>query len=643
MGQFEDKIELLRKYHYKIQALSGTGFSIKGDMPSKSIDNALKKFAHGLDRTTIIGFYDTTILENGKNGYIFTDTKVVYLESLDKPKKLWYDDIQSVSVHNMHKKDCDRELHFNLKDGSTVVWSSCFLNKTPLCSFFNELLSMMNQQNNIRKNTSYNAEKPNYAAAAAGFGSANYRQVNKSFDEEKFHGSRGYGYAAERANTLYDKLTGHNSAILGDDNAKNGADRIVDGTFIQSKYCQTGNACINECFEDGKFRYILNGKPMQIEVPSDKYDEAVAAMQRRISAGQVPGVSNPEEAENIVRKGHFTYKQALNLAKAGTIESLTYDAVNGTIIASSAFGVTAVITFATNLWNGEDFDKALKAATYSGLKVGGTAFLSSIIASQLSKMGLNSMLVGSSEAIVSLMGPKASAMIVNAFRDGGSKIFGAAAKKSAAKLLRGNIISGGVTLVIMSSFDIANAFQGKISGKQLFKNIVNTGAVIGGGGIGWTVGATVGSVLLPGAGTYIGGFVGSMVGGSVAGKASDTIVGVFVESDAEEMVRIIQAVFTELAEDYLLNSHEGEKAIDALADRLDGKKLMEMYASSDKHLFARNMLTPIIENTISRRPTVPEISDLQATNALRSVLEEMAETVESNDPPKSGIIPSISL
>ena len=40
-----------------------------------------------------------------------------------------------------------------------------------------------------------------------------------------------------------------------------------------------------------------------------------------------------KEAKNIVKKGHFTYEQAKNIAKAGTVESITYDAVNGAIIA----------------------------------------------------------------------------------------------------------------------------------------------------------------------------------------------------------------------------------------------------------------------------------------------------------------------
>lgn len=55
--------------------------------------------------------------------------------------------------------------------------------------------------------------------------------------------------------------------------------------------------------------------------------------------------------------------------------------------------------------NGEDVETALRTATYSGLKVGGTAFVTTVMSSQLSKAGLNSTLVGSSEVIVSFMGP----------------------------------------------------------------------------------------------------------------------------------------------------------------------------------------------------------------------------------------------
>lgn len=67
-----------------------------------------------------------------------------------------------------------------------------------------------------------------------------YGTVNKLYEEEKFHARQGHGFAAERANNLFDQITGHDAKIVGDDNIKNGADRIVDGIEIQSKYCATG-------------------------------------------------------------------------------------------------------------------------------------------------------------------------------------------------------------------------------------------------------------------------------------------------------------------------------------------------------------------------------------------------------------------
>lgn len=109
---------------------------------------------------------------------------------------------------------------------------------------------------------------------------------------------------------------------------------------------------------------------MQVEVPSDKYDAAVKAMENRIKKGEVPGITDPKK---IVQKGYFTYQQARNIAKAGTVESITFDVVNGAVIATCTFGISTVLSFATSIWKGEDFDVAIKNATYTGLKGGGAS------------------------------------------------------------------------------------------------------------------------------------------------------------------------------------------------------------------------------------------------------------------------------
>ena len=43
---------------------------------------------------------------------------------------------------------------------------------------------------------------------AAGLGIGAYGTINKSYNEEKFHARQGHGFAAERANDLFDKLDG---------------------------------------------------------------------------------------------------------------------------------------------------------------------------------------------------------------------------------------------------------------------------------------------------------------------------------------------------------------------------------------------------------------------------------------------------
>ena len=471
----------------------------------------------------------------------------------------------------------------------------------------------------------------------------NISNASTIYGMDKFNTPRGHGFAAEYANHLYDKINKvdlhGNVKLVGDEIdqntgriIKNGADRIVDGIKIQTKYCSSGSKCISECFDNGKLRYLNpDGTPMQIEVPSDKYDAAVKAMENRIKNGEVPGVSNPSKAKDIVRKGHFTYEQAKNITKFGTIESIKFDAANGAIIATGAMGMSTVLTFALSIWNGEDFNSSIKKAAYSGLKVGGTAFATAVLSSQLSRAGLNSSLVGSSEAIVSLIGPKASAILVNAFRSGGN-IYGAAAMKSASKMLRGNAITGAVSVIVLSSFDVANIFRGRISGSQLFKNVANTASTVVGGTAGWvggaSVGASIGSVIpIVGtiAGGFVGGILGSLAGGSAAGKVSGAVLNEFIEDDANKMVKIVEKVFTKLSEDYVVNKKEAENIIDRLQYKLTGELLKDMFASSDREKFAKNILKPLVEEEAKNRKRIKIPTDLQMMSGLREVLENLSE------------------
>lgn len=446
-----------------------------------------------------------------------------------------------------------------------------------------------------------------------------------SYGDNKLHGTQGHGYAAERANTLYDILHGDSAVILGDDNAKNGADRLVNGVSIQSKYCVNGKGCINACFENGRFRYFnADGTPMVIEVPADEkiYNEVVKVMEQRIRHGDVPGVTDPAKAKELVRRGHFTYSQAKNIAKAGTVESLTYDAANGMIVSASAFGISATLSFAVAVWNGEDVESALESAVYSGLKVGGVTFLTSILSGQASKAGLNVLLKDSSDAVVRAMGPKVSAYIANALRSG-KNIYGVAAMNSTAKLLRSNIVTSVISVAVLSSVDVANLFRGRISGAQLFKNVSRTAASVAGGSAGWVAGATIGSILGP-IGTVVGGLAGAYLGGSAADTGAKKVLDQFIEEDAEQMIKIIRDEFTRLAQDNLLGKEEGKKAVEWLSQDLTGDLLKRMYASGDEseqRQFAGNLVQAEIDKVIAKREKVSPLTSDDMQKGLALLLE----------------------
>ena len=614
------------------------GFSHNNSLPHKFME-ALRKskmLSEGCDAVICV----LADWESVAEGIIFTD-RAMYVNSPkneDKKFKVRYDEITDLIYLSSVPKLCieTEKDYFTI---NTKLWS-----KRNIHDFLQFACGKYDfddeHKEKIRNIHLEKAAGADVGSIAAGLAYGSISSASSLYFDDKILSPRGHGFAAEHANHLADLYRGKDSHIVGDDNAKNGADRVVDGVSIQSKYCASGSKCVQECFEDGVFRYWnADGTPMQIEVPSDMYESAIQAMESRIRRGEVPGVTDPAEAEHIIRKGHFTYAQAKNIAKAGTVESICYDAASGAIIAKNAFGITAVLTFATALWNGETPDVALKSAAAQGLKVGGTTFITAVLAGQLSKAGLNSALVGSSEAIVSIMGPRASAVLVNAFRSG-TNIYGAAAMKSAAKLLRGNAITGTVTFVVLSVGDVGNIFQGRISGAQLFKNLANTASTVVGGGVGWTGGATAGAAagaaigsIVPGAGTaagaaiggFVGGLAGAFGGGALASTASGAILDQFIEDDADKMVAIIQEVFTDLAAEYLTTQEEAERIADSLKAKLTGGILKDMFASVDRRAFARELLEEYFKDESYNRKHIALPTESEMQQGLRAILEDIAD------------------
>lgn len=462
-----------------------------------------------------------------------------------------------------------------------------------------------------------------------------------TYETNKFHGRQGHGFAAERAEHVRDLYHGEEVKILGDDNAKNGADRLVNGVEIQSKYCRNGAACIQECFENGQYRYYSsNGEPMKIEVPADMYEDAVKAMRRRISNNEIEGVINLDEAVNLVKKGHYTYAQVKQIAQAGTIESLTFDAANGMIVAKDALGITALITFATSIWNGEDTEGALENAALSGLKVGGVSFLTTVLTSQIARTSVVATVRGGTDILVSKMGTKATEYLAKALK-GGTDIYGAEAMNNVSKLLAGNIIASTVSLVILSAGDIVDLFRNRISGAQFVKNVTTTGATIAGGGAGWGFGNTGGAAIggwvggtiagpagaVKGAevGAKIGGFTGSVIGGATAGTVTHSALDGMIEDDTVFMMRIAEQEFAAICEQYLLTENEVYLCLEMLKKRLDKKELKNIFSSSNRELYVQSIIMKCVDPVLKKREYIKEFDSEDVFWGMRMLIEDAVD------------------
>ena len=440
----------------------------------------------------------------------------------------------------------------------------------------------------------------------------------------------GHGEMAEEALTYLDKLFGNNATVVGRDNAKNGADRLVNGVNIQTKYYKSATGSVEACFapQNGNYLYInSDGTPMQLEVPRDQYDKAISLFKYKITKGKVPGVSNPDDAEKILRKGYLTYKQAVNLTKPGTIESLAYDATTGVVTCTCAFGISFVANMFISWRNTKDIGKAIKAGVYAGFQVFGISFLQHMLASQISRTSLAGTLIKPSQFIVEKIGYKTSATLVNGIRalSGKAPIYGAAAAKQLAKIFRSNVLTSAIAFAVFSVPETYKLFKRKSSSAQYIKNMsslftsiaAGTGGSVGTGIITAKVAGLIGTTVSPGVGTAIG-ILGGFVCGTAGGAAATFVGNVLHENDSDKMERLFNAIATCVINEYLLD----EKEINALVSELnsvskkDFKKLFESIQSSDKQeTVIREFLEEKLDIIVAERERFSMPSDEELDSA----------------------------
>ena len=402
---------------------------------------------------------------------------------------------------------------------------------------------------------------------------------------DRFSGAMGHGHAGELMGDTMDKLKLKKTSMDGNSHAKHGADRVVNGTNIQTKYYSTAGKSIGACFENGTAKYINpDGSMMKIEVPRDQYNKAVKAMARRIENGEVPNESNPQNAARYVKRGALSYEHSQIATKSifdrgstivvdGKVKSVSFgqklvysvggDFLTGVANTMPTVMVSQVWYYVNARWHGQDAEEALKGAVLGAVKP---------------------ILMGASIYTVSS-------------QFGGSNlaksIFKGATSENIAK---GTAI--GVTAAITIGPDVIECLHGRISMQQLVKNTAVTAA-------GAATGAAIGSIV-PGIGTVIGGMVGTMAAKAIADK--------FTEDDSVRMIRIAKEEFIDLVIFCPLKQAEFDEIVNKVfVDKNTTNLYKEMFASGNARKHIRDLYRNMITDKLKKR----EINE-----------EEIIETVQ---------------
>lgn len=288
----------------------------------------------------------------------------------------------------------------------------------------------------------------------------------------------GHGIMAEEAMTVIDKIMGRTAEVVGRTNEKNGADRLVCGEYYQTKFYNSGKASIDACFEDNKdggmYRYLNDDlSPMKVEVPKDMYGEAVERFREKIINEKVPGITDPNDAENYVKAGSITYDDARALCHPLTKQSILYDMVLGLRFSALAGLLCLCLTFFFVLKKTKDKILSLKSALKSALKAFSISYICSCTLAQFSRSGWYKTLYKTIEKLVPSSSNKV-AEISNAMSLAvGDTVYSvSAAVRRFSKILSMSLVINIVSLCLFIVWDIALLVLRKISSYEFLKRLI---------------------------------------------------------------------------------------------------------------------------------------------------------------------------
>ena len=207
--------------------------------------------------------------------------------------------------------------------------------------------------------------------------------------------------------------------------------------------------------------------------------------------------------------------------------------------------------------------------------------------------------IGNAQDIAKLAAPKTAQVLYNAVRVGPRLIL-----RSAFELLRANMATRVISVVMLLAIDKFSLIKGRISVKQFAINVVLALMLLVGGTAGWILGSHVlGLVIENLVLGILAGIVGAGILSALLSMIVNKIIHIFIQDDTEDMLDIYNASFAAIAAQHRLNIIEIEAAKADIA--MSQQMIKDIFAEEDRAAFAHASLEPYVLSTVAGRGTTP--------------------------------------
>ena len=228
-----------------------------------------------------------------------------------------------------------------------------------------------------------------------------------------------------------------------------------------------------------------------------------------------------------------------------------------------------------------------------------TAFDGSEIYDKSLQLVIQKKKIGSANDIARLAAPKTAQMLYNAMRVGPRLIL-----RSAFELLRANMVTRVISVVVLLTIDKFSLLKGRISVKQFAINVTLALMLLVGGTAGWVLGSHVLSLVVE---SLVLGIIAGLVGAGILSAGLSFVVNriihLFTTDDTEDMLDIYSRCFRALAEEHRLNNDEISEAVEKIG--MSREMVREIFCEkTDRMAYAHAVLESHVKDVVNLRSSV---------------------------------------